>query len=492
MNTASPDILTLGALRDSGYVPQTISTEIRNNLVSRLQSGAPLFEGIVGYEDTVIPDVQRALLAGHSMNLLGLRGQAKTRMARGLTELLDEWVPVLDGAPLPEDPMAPITFQGAKLVEEKGDKAPVRWMHRSERYVEKLATPDVSVADLIGDIDPIKAANEGLDYSDPRALHFGLIPRSHRCIFAINELPDLQPRIQVALFNILQEGDIQIRGFQMRLDLDIQFVFTANPEDYTNRGAIITPLKDRIQSQILTHYPASLEDAMSITDQEAKWQPGQSDRVAVPAVVRRVLERIAFEARESEFIDEKSGVSARLPISALEHLIAAGELRALRNGSSSTTVRVTDLLAVVPAVNGKVELVYEGEQEGAAGVALALVSKAIRREFPTSFPDIESVKRGKVEDPYQPIVAWFNKNELSVLRDQPDSEYASALHQVDGLGEVVAKYCPGIEGDEALGYMEFVLHGLAAYNEIGQSVLGADVTFGDLIGNLFEPDNDED
>jgi len=377
-------------------------------------------------------------------------------------------------------------------VEEKGDKAPVRWMHRSERYVEKLATPDVSVADLIGDIDPIKAANEGLDYSDPRALHFGLIPRSHRCIFAINELPDLQPRIQVALFNILQEGDIQIRGFQMRLDLDIQFVFTANPEDYTNRGAIITPLKDRIQSQILTHYPASLEDAMSITDQEAKWQPGQSDRVAVPAVVRRVLERIAFEARESEFIDEKSGVSARLPISALEHLIAAGELRALRNGSSNTTVRVTDLLAVVPAVNGKVELVYEGEQEGAAGVALALVSKAIRREFPTSFPDIESVKRGKVEDPYQPIVAWFNKNELSVLRDQPDSEYASALHQVDGLGEVVAKYCPGIEGDEALGYMEFVLHGLAAYNEIGQSVLGADVTFGDLIGNLFEPDNDED
>ena len=492
MNTASPDILTLGALRDSGYVPQTISTEIRNNLVSRLQSGAPLFEGIVGYEDTVIPDVQRALLAGHSMNLLGLRGQAKTRIARGLTELLDEWVPVLDGAPLPEDPMAPITFHGAKLVEEKGDKAPVRWMHRSERYVEKLATPDVSVADLIGDIDPIKAANEGLDYSDPRALHFGLIPRSHRCIFAINELPDLQPRIQVALFNILQEGDIQIRGFQMRLDLDIQFVFTANPEDYTNRGAIITPLKDRIQSQILTHYPASLEDAMSITDQEAKWQPGQSDRVAVPAVVRRVLERIAFEARESEFIDEKSGVSARLPISALEHLIAAGELRALRNGSSNTTVRVTDLLAVVPAVNGKVELVYEGEQEGAAGVALALVSKAIRREFPTSFPDIESVKRGKVEDPYQPIVAWFNKNELSVLRDQPDSEYASALHQVDGLGEVVAKYCPGIEGDEALGYMEFVLHGLAAYNEIGQSVLGADVTFGDLIGNLFEPDNDED
>lgn len=492
MTTDSPDIFTLGALCASGYTPQPISSEIRNNLVARLQGNQPLFEGIVGYDDTVIPDVQRALLAGHSMNLLGLRGQAKTRMARGLTELLDEWVPVLDGAPLPEDPLAPITHQGRGILEEMGDDAPVRWMHRSERYVEKLATPDVSVADLIGDVDPIKAANEGLDYSDPRALHFGLIPRSHRCIFAINELPDLQPRIQVALFNILQEGDIQIRGFQMRLDLDIQFVFTANPEDYTNRGAIITPLKDRIQSQILTHYPASLDDAMSITDQEAKWQPGQSDRVSVPTVVRRVLERIAFEARESEFIDEKSGVSARLPISALEHLIAAGELRALRNGSAQTMVRVTDLLAVVPAVNGKVELVYEGEQEGPAGVALALVSKAIRREFPTVFPDIESVKRGKVEDPYQPIVAWFNQNDVSVLRDQPDEDYAEALRRVEGLKEVVSKYCPGVKGTEALAYMEFVLHGLAAYNEIGQSVVGADVTFGDLIGNLFEPDSDED
>ena len=490
--TSSPEIHTLGALRSSGYAPKTISSEIRDNLIERLQSGAPLFDGIVGYDDTVLPDVQRALLAGHSINLLGLRGQAKTRIARGLTDLLDEWVPVLKGSPLPEDPMAPITDQGKALLEEGGEDTLIGWLHRSERYVEKLATPDVSVADLIGDIDPIKAANEGLDYSDPRALHYGLIPRSHRCIFAINELPDLQPRIQVALFNILQEGDIQIRGFQMRLDLDIQFVFTANPEDYTNRGAIITPLKDRIQSQILTHYPASLEEAMAITDQEASWQPGQTERVAVPMVVRRVLERIAFEARESEFIDEKSGVSARLPISALEHLVAAGELRALRQGEERTTVRVTDLLAVVPAVNGKVELVYEGEQEGAAGVALALVSKAIRREFPTVFPDLESVKRGKVEDPYQPIVAWFNRQDLSVMRDQSDGEYAAALESVDGLGDVVSKYCPGVDREEALANMEFVLHGLAAYNEIGQSVVGSDVTFGDLIGNLFEPDNEED
>lgn len=491
MTTTIPTINTLGALRASGYSPRSVCEELRGNLISALEQGKPLFEGIIGYEDTVIPEVQRAILAGHSMNLLGLRGQAKTRIARGMTALLDEWVPVLSGAPLPEDPMAPITPQGKAIIQEQGDAAPIRWMHRSERYVEKLATPDVSVADLIGDIDPIKAANEGLDYSDPRALHFGLIPRSHRCIFAINELPDLQPRIQVALFNILQEGDIQIRGFQMRLALDIQFVFTANPEDYTNRGAIITPLKDRIQSQILTHYPTSMEDAMAITDQEAVVQPEQRERVLVPGMVRRVLERIAFEARESEHIDERSGVSARLPISALEHLMAAGELRTLRNGTDRTCARFTDLLAVVPAVNGKVELVYEGEQEGAAGVALSLVRRAIRREFPAVFPDPESIKKGKVEDPYQPVVAWFNRNEVALLKDQTDAEYAAALEQVDGLAAVVDKYCPHVGPDDRLAAMEFVLHGLAGFNEIGQSIVGSEMTFGDLIGNLFDPTEED-
>ena len=491
MSSSTPTEATLGALRASGYAPRSIAEELRANLIERMSSGAPMFEGIIGYDDTVIPEVQRAVLAGHSMNLLGLRGQAKTRLARGLTALLDEWVPVLEGAPLPEDPMAPITPQGMALVAESGDDAPIRWMHRSERYVEKLATPDVSVADLIGDIDPIKAANEGLDYSDPRALHFGLIPRSHRCIFAINELPDLQPRIQVALFNILQEGDIQIRGFQMRLALDIQFVFTANPEDYTNRGAIITPLKDRIQSQILTHYPESLEDSMAITDQEARLTEDQRKRVSVPSMVRRVLERIAFEARESEHIDERSGVSARLTISALEHLVAAGELRTLRNGTAHTAARLTDLLAVVPAVNGKVELVYEGEQEGAAGVALSLVRRAIRREFPAVFPDPESIKKGKVEDPYQPIVAWFNRNEVALLKDQTDDEHAAALAAVTGLEDVVSKYCPNVPVEELPAAMEFVLHGLAAFNEIGQSIVGSEVTFGDLIGNLFDPTEED-
>ncbi len=491
MSTDSPSIDTLGALRASGYTPRSIASELRANLIAAMAAGTPLFEGIIGYDDTVIPEVQRAILAGHSMNLLGLRGQAKTRIARGMTALLDEWVPVLLGAPLPEDPLNPITPQGRAIVEEQGDKAPIAWLHRDDRYVEKLATPDVSVADLIGDIDPIKAANEGLDYSDPRALHFGLIPRSHRCIFAINELPDLQPRIQVALFNILQEGDIQIRGFQMRLALDIQFVFTANPEDYTNRGAIITPLKDRIQSQILTHYPSSMEDSMAITDQEAHLDAAQRERVAIPSMVRRVLERIAFEARESEHIDERSGVSARLTISALEHLVAAGELRTLRNGSDHTHARFTDLLAVVPAVNGKVELVYEGEQEGAAGVALSLVRRAIRREFPAVFPDPESIKKGKVEDPYQPIVAWFNRNEVSLLKDQTEEEYRTALAGVSGLESVVDKYCPNLPKGERPAAMEFVLHGLAGFNEIGQSIVGSEVTFGDLIGNLFDPTEDD-
>lgn len=491
MTSTRPSIDTLGALRESGYTPRSVSDELRSNLIAALEQDRPLFEGIIGYDDTVIPEVQRAILAGHSMNLLGLRGQAKTRIARGMTALLDEWVPVLSGAPLPEDPMAPITPQGKAIVAEAGDAAPIEWMHRSDRYVEKLATPDVSVADLIGDIDPIKAANEGLDYSDPRALHFGLIPRSHRCIFAINELPDLQPRIQVALFNILQEGDIQIRGFQMRLALDIQFVFTANPEDYTNRGAIITPLKDRIQSQILTHYPSSMEDSMAITDQEADLATAQRDKVTVPTLVRRVLERIAFEARESEHIDERSGVSARLTISALEHLVAAGELRTLRNGTPRTQSRLTDLLAVVPAVNGKVELVYEGEQEGAAGVALSLVRRAIRREFPAVFPDPESIKKGKVEDPYQPVVAWFNRNEAALLKDQTDEEYRSVLEDISGLPDIVDKYCPGIPAEERPAAMEFVLHGLAAFNEIGQSIVGSEVTFGDLIGNLFEPTEED-
>jgi magnesium chelatase subunit I len=353
-----PSIQTLGELKQSGYTPKSLKTELRSNLIHHMERGTNPFSGIIGYDETVLPDVQRAILSGHSINLLGLRGQAKTRIARTLTALLDEWIPCIDGSELNDDPLQPISHAAHDVLELHGDLTPIRWMHRADRYVEKLATPDVSVADLIGDIDPIKAANLKLPYSDERVIHFGLIPRSHRCIFVINELPDLQARIQVSLFNILQEGDIQIRGFQLRLPLDIQFVFTANPEDYTNRGSIITPLKDRIQSQIITHYPKSIALGMEITELEARHTKEQLKRVSVAPFLRELIEMVAFEARESEYVDQKSGVSARLTISAMENLVSCAERRAIINKEKKTNARIGDLMSIVPAITGKVELVY--------------------------------------------------------------------------------------------------------------------------------------
>lgn len=484
-----PTIETLGELRKSGYQPEGIHAELRRNLMARMAAGEPLFTGVLGYEDTVIPQVERAVLAGHSMNLLGLRGQAKTRMARGLVELLDEWVPVVPGSVLNEDPMAPILASTKAALQ---DDSPIEWMHRSERYVEKLATPDVSVADLIGDVDPIKAANLRLDYSDERVISYGLVPRSHRCIFVINELPDLQPRIQVALFNILQERDIQIRGFRMRLDLDLQFVFTANPEDYTSRGAIITPLKDRIQSQILTHYPTSLEISGAITRQEARVLPAQSERVTVSPLVAELLERVAFEARDSEYIDEKSGVSARLTITAFEHLVAGAEWRSLKSGGAKTFTRILDLLSIIPAVTGKVELVYEGEQEGPEGVALHLLSRAIRSKFPEVFPDPDLVRRKKMEDVYSLTVRHFASEGLDLLRSDTDEEYTEKLAAVPGLADLVNRYVPGLEREELLVWMEFVLHGLAEHNLIGKSVVDGEVSFSDLMSGLFGGEEDGD
>lgn len=298
-------IKTLGELKASGYQSRSIKDEIRHNLLNRLRNQDPTFSGIVGYEDTVIPDVERALLSKHNILFLGLRGQAKTRMARQMTELLDEYIPVIPGSDINDDPLNPVSAFAQALIKEKGDDTPIAWLHRSERYGEKLATPDVSVADLIGDIDPIKAANLKLNFADERVLHYGIIPRSNRCIFVINELPDLQARIQVALFNILEEGDVQIRGFKLRLPLDILFVFTANPEDYTNRGSIVTPLKDRIESQILTHYPRTIEQALEITGQEAAISNDQKELVVVSDLVRRLIEQVAFEARGSELVDKK-------------------------------------------------------------------------------------------------------------------------------------------------------------------------------------------
>ena len=490
--TPDTSVKTLGALKAIGYQARSIKEELRENLISRMQSGADVFPGVYGYEDTVIPDIERAILSRHNMLLLGLRGQAKTRIARLMTNLLDEYIPVVDGSPLNDDPLNPLSREARDLIAEKGDETPIRWMHRDERYAEKLATPDVSVADLIGDVDPIKAANRRLSYADERVLHFGLIPRANRSIFVINELPDLQPRIQVALFNILQEGDIQIRGFKLRMPLDIQFVFTANPEDYTNRGSIVTPLKDRIESQILTHYPKSIQISKKITQQEARLAKAAADKVEVNDVVRELVEQIAVEARESEYVDQKSGVSARLTISAFENLISAAERRALRNGTGKTQVRVGDLWGVIPAITGKIELVYEGEQEGPAIVAQNLIGKAIRNRFTEFFPNPEKLKRGKDENPYEQITRWFGRgNTADLLLDLSDKAYSDLLYGIPGLEIFVRQHNRDASVSEVLFLMEFVLHGMAEFSLIGKKRLEKGLQFQDLMSGLFTGGFDE-
>src|SRR5690606_37495985 len=478
---SSKDLLhirTLGELKASGYEPKSIKEELRLNLIKKIRSKEDVFEGIWGYEDTVIPDIERAILSRHNINLLGLRGQAKTRIARMMTALLDEYVPVVAGSELNDDPLKPLSTFARELIAEKGDRTPIFWWHRNDRYTEKLATPDVSVADLIGDVDPIKAATMKLSYNDERVIHYGLVPRSHRSIFVINELPDLQARIQVALFNILQEGDIQIRGFKLRLPLDIQFVFTANPEDYTNRGSIVTPLKDRIESQIITHYPRSIEIGRRITAQEANMKGKPVDNIYVPELMKDLIEQIAIEARGSEFVDEKSGVSARLTISAYENLISAAERRMYMNGESNTTIRIADLIGVILAITGKVELVYEGEQEGAGLVAYNLIGKAIRSQFVNYFPSPEQKKKSKDGNPYVLPLAWFGEgNELDILASQSDKEYKTALHSVPGLEEVVTQLVKDFPEKEKEFFMEFALHGLAEFSQLSKKVLDTGLQF---------------
>lgn len=478
-------INTLGELKKAGYVSKSIKDELRDNLIRKMKSGEDVFIGILGYEQTVIPQLERAILSRHSINLLGLRGQAKTRIARQMVNLLDEYVPVIAGSELNDDPLHPISRFAKDLVAIEGDKTPISWLHRSERYTEKLATPDVTVADLIGDVDPIKAANQKLSYADERSIHFGLVPRSNRCIFVINELPDLQARIQVSLFNVLQEADIQIRGFKLRLPMDIQFVFTANPEDYTNRGAIITPLKDRIQSQILTHYPQSLEIGQSITEQEAKLKKEQVDKVYVPEVLKVLIEQIAVEARGSEYIDAKSGVSARLTISAFENLVSAAERRILINNEKQTIARVADLYQVIPAINGKIELVYEGEQEGAGNVAMRLVSKAIRTLALEYFPGIQKTKDKRKSETWQPIVDWFGENRMELMNDCTDKEYQQDLAAVGNLKKIVEGLYPKLPAAERWVLMEFLLHGLAEHSLIGIQQLEAGTNFSDVLGNYL-------
>jgi len=486
MNKEIVNIKTLGDLKSSGYKSQSVKEEIRNNLIQKIKDGEPIFEGVLGYENTVFPEVERALLSRHNINFLGLRGQAKTRMARQITGLLDEFIPIVEGSSIQDDPLNPISRYAIDKIAELKDNTPIAWVSRNARYAEKLATPDVTVADLIGDTDPIKAANLKLDYSDERVIHFGLVPRANRGIFVINELPDLQPRIQVALFNILQEGDIQIRGFKLRLPLDILFVFTANPEDYTNRGAIITPLKDRIQSQILTHYPKNTSISAAITEQEADVLPEQRDAIVIPNLVAQLIEQIAVAARSSEFIDQKSGVSARLTISAFENVVSTVERRILLNGEEKGRARIGDLIGILPAITGKVELVYEGEQEGAKNVAINLMGKAIRTLYVQYFPDPELRKRKKSEDdPYQNIIDWFGKNEVELLADLNETDYREQLDMIPGLKKLAAKYNPKAKDDEAYLLMEFILHGLAEYSALSKNILEDGLSFSDLFNSVF-------
>lgn len=492
IKTEKPAIKTLGELKASGYESTSIKDELRKNLIEKMSKKEKVFDRVLGYDDTVIPDIERAILSKHSVNLLGLRGQAKTSIARAMTNLLDEWIPVIEGSDLNDDPFQPLSRYAKDVIAEKGDDTPIDWLHRDERYTEKLATPDVTIADLIGDVDPIKAANLKLSYSDERVIHFGLVPNSNRCIFVINELPDLQARIQVALFNILQEGDIQIRGFKLRLPLDIQFVFTANPEDYTNRGSIITPLKDRIQSQIITHYPKSIDIAKQITQQEARITEEQRKKVSVAPLLEDMIEHIAFVARESEYIDQKSGVSARLTISAFENLVAAAERRTLVNMEKKTNARISDLLGAIPAITGKVELVYEGEQEGAISVAYQLIAQVIRKVFPQHFPDPDMIKRKKQENPYATIINWFSTNEVDLVNDLSNRDYEKTLSEVPGLIDLVKKYHPKANASEQFLYMELVLHGLAEYSLISKNVLDTGLSFKDIMNSMFSFNRDDD
>ena len=479
-------IKTFGELKKSGYVSKQIKIELRDNLVSKIKVGQQVFEGVHGFENTVIPELERAILSKHNINLLGLRGQAKTRLARKMIELLDEYIPIIEGSEINDDPFHPISRFGKELLAEKIDATPISWLHRCERFSEKLATPDVTVADLIGDVDPIKAANMKLSYADDRVIHFGMIPRANRCIFVINELPDLQARIQVALFNILQEGDVQIRGYKVRMPLDIQFVFTANPEDYTNRGSIVTPLKDRIGSQILTHYPDTIEVARKITEQEAKLNKEQSELVYIPSLAKDLLEQISFEARQSGYIDNKSGVSARMSITAFENLVSTAERRALKSGATKTVVRLSDFMGIIPAITGKVELVYEGEQEGAVFVAQSLITDAIQKLFLIYFPKIEKLEKDAKQSPYAKIVDWFLTQEVIELLDEAtDEEYKSELDKLKPLDDLLKKYQPNYVAQDRDFLKEFVLWGLVENKKLSKNRFTEGYQFSDLFGNYI-------
>lgn len=494
MSNSTKRASTLGELVASGYKTLPIKEEMRRNMLRSLKEKKELFPGIVGFQDTVEPQVVNAVLAKHDILLLGLRGQAKTRIARMLTRFLDEYIPVVAGSEINDDPFAPVSRYARDLIAEKGDDTPIEWVPREERYGEKLATPDVSIADLIGDVDPIKVATQRLTFAHEGAIHFGIIPRTNRGIFVINELPDLQPRIQVGLFNIMQERDIQIRGFNVRIPLDVVIVFTANPQDYTNRGSIITPLKDRIDSQILTHYPRTLEDGIAITRQEAKLDDEVKSQLVVPEYMEQVVEMIAAHARNSEFVDQQAGVSTRMTISTMEGLIANAERRAMLNGEAVIVPRVIDMQQGMTGITGKAELVFEGEQEGPVKVARALIGKAIRSVFSLHFPDpLQKTKRRaeSVEpqnDAYTEILAWFGDGNTLDLNDSMTlDQYFDELNKVPGLAKLVGTHLSLIESDThglAVG-MEFVLEGLHQYSKLGKEEGNTEASYRDMVGSIF-------
>ena len=481
------EINTLGELKKAGFKSKSIKDELRDNLINNIKNKKTTFQGVHGFENSVIPELERAILSRHNINLLGLRGQAKTRLARLMINLLDDYIPYVEGSEINDDPFNPISRFAKEKIKELGDSTPIAWLHKEERFAEKLATPDVTVADIIGDVDPIKAANLKLSYADDRVIHYGMIPRANRSIFVINELPDLQSRIQVSLFNILQEGDIQIRGFKLRLPLDIQFVFTANPEDYTNRGSIVTPLKDRIGSQILTHYPETIDIAKTITNQEAKLDVRQSESILVPELAKDLLEQISFEARKSEYIDEKSGVSARLSITAYENLLSTAERRALKSGDPKTTVRLSDFAGVIPAITGKVELVYEGEQEGADFVAQGLIEKAIESLFPEYFPKIEKLEKEDRKGPYDDLIYWFFEgNGFELLDDLNNSEYQKILDFVSPLDSLIKQYQPDASDTDIYFLKEFILWGLVQFKKLSKYRFTEGVQFKDPYGSFIK------
>lgn len=483
---------TLGELKESGWKSISVKDEIRKNLIQKMEQKEELFPGILGYEKTVLPQIQNALLSRHDLILLGLRGQAKTRILRMLVNFLDEYIPIVEGSEINDDPLNPISVYAKDLIAEHGDEAPIDWLHRSHRYGEKLATPDTTVADLIGDIDPIKAATQKLTLADQNVINFGLIPRTNRGIFAINELPDLQPRIQVALLNIMQERDIQIRGFNVRIPLDISMTFSANPEDYTNRGNIITPLKDRIDTQIITHYPKELNTGVSITKQEAWQQRAIEKHIHIPEVYREMIEETAFEARDSEYVDQKSGVSTRMTITALEQAVSSAERRAILNREDATTLRIADLYHTVPALTGKMELVYEGEQEGAISVAKHILGKAVNKVFKAHFPDPQA-KTEEEKSAYKEVIDWFaDGNEINISDMLSNEEYKAALESVTGLEEVVKEFAAVPAEKELHAWMDLVLEGLHQNSMLSKQDLDDHTLYTDMLGSMFSSLGDID